>query len=237
MYVPLIQKKDGLEKSIILDWSKEGSSNTMEHSYFIEDFAMLIIENTGKESPKDLDWRKKCLIVNPKNQHLYVKAFKDILKILYDEKNDPFYQKNGHLYTYALKNSQIIRVHNAGINNVFELKPAVIMDNDGIEYEGASLAINMTNNIGPLYLDELEAVYHTLEKLDIFLYSQALLNFYFAYKSKVVANQVTIEKTRKKAKKLFGPKEDEERLEGFEVVKSTKIPNSDPFMGLEGDIS
>lgn len=231
MYVPLFKSQEN--KSIITDWAKEVSPVITEHSYFIDDYAMVIIDNIGKGLDKSLEWRKQHLTMTQKNQYIFIKAFKDILKIMYQEK-DIFYMKDGKLHLYNLSDEDIVKVFNAGSNNVFELRPAVIVDDDGEEYEGASLCINATSNIGPLVLDEIHAMVHILERIDIFLYSQSLINFYYSYVSKADANKVLVKRPEKK--KLFVPKE-EPPFEGEEKVESTiPIEEEDIFGGLGGDM-
>lgn len=231
MYVPLLKSQNN--RPVVVDWTREIDGNGFEHSYFIEDYSMLVIENIGKTADKSLEWRKRSLHMMVKNQHIFIKAFKDILKILYQEK-DIFYMKDGHLHLYQLSEENIVQVFNAGPNNVFELRPSVIVDEDGEEYEGAILCINETTNFGPLVLDEIHAMAHILERIDIFLYSQALMNFYYSYVSKIEGNKVLIKREEKK-KKLFVPKMDNPPLDGVESVTPTvKESEENLFSGLEG---
>ena len=232
----LLTQPDG--KPGVIDWEREVSSLWTEHNYYIDSSAFLIIKNTSKNSDKDIDWRKRSLYMTSRTQHIFVKAFDDMLKILYDETNDPFYQEHGHLKTYTPEENQIVFVDSVGDDNVFELRPAVITDKDNVEYEGAALSINTSTNTGGLVLDELEAIRDILSKIDLFLYSQSLLNFYYLYKKKVESEHVVVknQETRTTKKKLFSIQDLEESNKREERMTSVEMKNDDVFMGLEGEI-
>lgn len=224
-------------KSGVMDWERQVNSMWIEHSYYIENSVFLVIKNTSKNSDKDIDWRKRSLYMTSRTQPIFVKAFDDILRILYDEDHDPFYQEKGRLKTYTPEENQIVYVDNAGDDNIFELRPAVIVDKDNVEYEGAALSINTSENVGGLVLDELTAIRDILSKIDLFLYSQSLLNFYYIYRKKVEADHVVVktQETRATKKRLFNPEDTEPK--GEERVTSTGFSrNNDPFMGLKGEI-
>ena len=230
----LLTQTDG--KPGVFDWEREVNSMWTEHNYYIENMAFLVIKNTSKNSDKDIDWRKRSLYMTSRTQHIFVKAFDDMLKILYDEDHDPFYQEQGHLRTYTPEDNQIVFVDNVGDDNVFELRPAVITDKDNVEYEGAALSINTSTNTGGLVLDELEAFRDILSRMDLFLYSQSLLNFYYLYKKKVESENILVKnrETRVMKKKLFSIQDLEPK--GEERMSSVGIKNDDVFMGLEGEI-
>jgi len=233
MYVPLLQGKE--DKPIITNWTREVNPNLTEHLYFVEGFACVSIDITDKNGiDNGLEWKKRGLTMTPKTQHIFVKAFQDILKILYSGKI--FYKENGHLKAYGLQKDQIVQVFNAGTDNIFELHPAIIREDED-EYEGATLFINSTTNYVSLVLDELHALARILDKIDIFTYSQSLINMYLAYKEKAIGEKVVI-KQPERQKKLFTiqPRNMNPKLEGNEIVESKMpLPNKedeDLFKGL-----
>ena len=114
------------------------------------------------------------------------------------------------------------------------MAPTVVVDiNDGKSYEGVQLSINRDEIYAELTLDEFEAMVHILEKIDLFVYSQELLNFYYGIKTKVEVeeNPYAWTKRRTPSTSLFQQeptRTNEERVEGTARVKETDIMDNIP---------
>lgn len=226
--IPLIQQ-DGAP--VFVDWAKEVKPALFEHCYFVESQPLIIIKNISKNVDKELDWKKRSLYISTRTQTRFVKAFDDILRILYDEKNDPFYLDSGRLRTHTLTDDQIVYVDSVGDDNVFELRPSVDTE-DGKDFEGASLSINSSANSAFLYLDEIDAIRNIIKNTDIHVLASELMNMYFVYADKMAVGKVTyLNKDAKPKRKLFV---ETEIPPDQESVTDIGMSTDDPFSDLEG---
>lgn len=225
--VPLVQQ-DG--KSVFVDWAKEVSPTLTEHCYFVEVQPYIIIKNISRNVDENLDWKQRSLYISTRTQARFVKAFDDILKILYDEKNDPFYLDEGRLKTHTLTDEQIVYVDSVGDNNVFELRPSIDSE-DEKDFEGASLSINSSANTAFLYLDEIEAIRFILKNISIPTIAVGLINLYFNYAEKVATGKVVYQtKDAKPKRRLFV---EDEIPPDQESVTDIGMATDDSFSNLE----
>lgn len=166
-------------------------------------------------------WSKdKTILINELNLSKVVKGFKNIHKNVYD--GEIFAQnKQGKVIIYNDRARECTEHIRVGTQNML-LQPAIITDDSGLTYEGIILYMNNMDNAIELPIDWLDGIIHVLDKIDMFMYSQALLNFYIAYQGSDKSN--TIETKSSPAKdKTF-------ELRGS---KSTLVKNEDVFKGLE----
>ena len=95
---------------------------------------------------------------------------------------DIFATSNGSIITYADEvQKSTITVNLPFSNSAFMIVPAVVYDDNGVSYEGANLFINNTSNSTGLTIEGLEALRDVISKVDFFLYSQSLVNYYIQY--------------------------------------------------------
>lgn len=172
----------------------------------------------------------KWLWINPFNIGRITRGFKEIIDKLYTQ---PIYytDENGELHVYR----EMVETNTVDIAMKFGqrliMKPTVIYDIDEVSYQGVVLYVNKTANYCQLSLDELEAVYHVMTKIDLFAYSQALLNYYVA-----MQHEGKIEVTETKKEK-FNTTKKGHALIREDVPKTTSVgigATSDPkdFFGL-----
>lgn len=223
MMIPLVDEKEAL----IDDYSKAINATDTNHYLSIKHFPMVIIDCTKKELSKA--GRKKSLIMTARNQSTIVRAFQEMKEILL--RDDVFFIKGNMLFTYELTDALIVKEYGAGNNNYFVMHPTVInMVGEDRQYEGVRLYFNGMDISVELAVDEFEAVLNVLKKIDIFLYSQALINFYMIYKDKIVKTEPP------KQKKLFNvvppPPPEKEKLVSTIVKKNS---NDNLLAGLEGE--
>lgn len=177
MSIPL----QGDQTPLLQDYEAPDGEN-VQHYISLNHFPMVIIECARKEFKKYK--RKKSLIMTNRNQHIIVKAFEKMKEILY--RDDLFYTRDGYLYTYHIDEDMLVKEYGAGANNNFVLYPTVItMEGEGKQYEGVRMFFNESDISLDLSIDEFESALNVLKKIDIFVYSQALLNFYMTYKDKI----------------------------------------------------
>ena len=78
----------------------------------------------------------------------------------------------------ARKCSEQIGLYGGGMIAVI---PTIVYDEDDNEYEGISLFINNSGNKVDLSIEELEATLYCLAKVDFFMYSQSIMNYFIYY--------------------------------------------------------
>lgn len=161
-----------------------------------------------------------------RNQHIIIKAFEQMKKIIY--RDDVFYTRDGLLFTYHIETDMIVKELGAGPNNNFVLYPVVItMEGEDRQYEGVRMYLNGSDIYTDLSIDEFEATLFMLKKIDIFTYSQSLINCYLLMKDKVVKGEAP------KKKSLFKdnpPPPPQKEMVSSTIVK--KDANKDFMAGL-----
>lgn len=170
---------------------------------------------------KDGNWSKdKSIIINELNLAKVVKGFKNVHKNVYD--GDIFAQdKLGKVIIYKEKAHECTEHIRLGTQNIL-LQPAIILDDSGLTYEGVIMYINNTENYVEMPIDWFDGIIRTLDKIDMFMYSQALLNFYVSFKdNKELMESVEVNK--------FSTKKAKENKEKFTLVRDVDI-----FEGLGG---
>lgn len=120
------------------------------------------------------------VIVTQRNIFSIVKGLDKIIKNIYT--NDIFAIKDGNIVAYTdevKKNTVTVNIPFS--KNAIMLIPGVIYDENNTSYEGATIYLNNTANGAGLVIDSLEALRDILSKVDFFLYSQSLVNYYLKY--------------------------------------------------------
>lgn len=131
------------------------------------------------------EWSKdKSIIINQRNIFQIITKFKSLLESIY----------NGGVFALNKDNEIVIykdkveeytqKIYNLGGNQRMLIKPAIIYDENEVSYEGVILYLNKTENYAQLPIDAFESLVYTLDKVDLFLYSQLLVNYYMSYLSK-----------------------------------------------------
>lgn len=146
---------------------------------------------------KDGTWSKdKSILINELNLVKVVKGFRNMHKNIYN--GGIFAQdKNGKVIIYGDRSRECTEAIRIGVQHML-LVPTVIIDDSGITYEGVTLYLNTMENFIELPIDWFEGMIRVLEKIDMFQYSQLLLNFYMSFtKSTEQLNEVKIIPSKK----------------------------------------
>lgn len=146
---------------------------------------------------KDGTWSKdKSILINELNLVKVVKGFRNMHKNIYS--GGIFAQdKNGKVIIYADRVRECTEAIRIGVQHML-LVPAIIEDDSGLTYEGVILYLNNMENVVELPIDWFEGMIRVLEKIDMFQYSQLLLNFYMSFtKSTEQLNEVKIIPSKK----------------------------------------
>jgi hypothetical protein len=129
----------------------------------------------------DDNWSKdKTIIIDQKNIYHLIKGLKKMVDNLYT--NDIFVlNKNKQIVIYKdIVEKYTEKIYNLKNNQRIIIKPAIIFDENQISYEGVVIYINKTENYVELPIDAFESLYYALSKVDLFTYSQELLNYYIS---------------------------------------------------------
>lgn len=218
MHVRLLRETDG---------RKENFHKVV--TYGSKNYLSLDIQGYLTLELKRDDWSPdKWLRITQANIFHVIKGFKAMLNSIYT--GDIFAVTKGKkTIMYKGKvNEHTQNLNNLGTNNWLRISPAIIYDENDISYEGVILYINKTENYVPLSIDEFESLLYALEKVDIFLYSQEILNYFMlSLKDQKLEIQPTFKKVFNKSDHPIFNKEAEE-------VKSTIFKEESPkeFFGI-----
>lgn len=177
------------------------------------------------------EWSKdKTLLISQNNIQSIVSMIKKVIKDIYNE-NIFANKADGEIIAYKDMVDKFTRkISLYGTNQQILIRPGVIYDDNEVSYEGAILYINKFENKAELPIEMLEALYYTLSNIDLFTYSQLLLNYYISYYKKSDENLFADNK------KTFTPKPKVNFSDVKEEVESTYRPNNDKeklFSGIK----
>lgn len=165
---------------------------------------------------KNVAWdRSQSIVINQRNLHVIVNDMGKMIKHIYG--NDVFKHDaaKGHSVVYAEDiEKYTVRMYNLTANQRIVLKPAMIMGDSEEMYEGVIMYINNSDNVVELVVDAFESLYNTLKRIDLFLYSQSIVNYYAACietgKIKVGEDDAPAEQPKPKKHPLTAPPKVEE---------------------------
>lgn len=132
--------------------------------------------------------KKKSIIVTDDNIQTLVRGFEQIIENMI---NGGVFARtaSGQSVAYGdkIKENTVILNNMLGTQYVM-LQPGIYYDeqDDGMSYECCLMYFNRKDLFIPLTVDVLASVYHKLKQIDIFMYSQMMLNYYIMSKDKVV---------------------------------------------------
>lgn len=133
----------------------------------------LSLEVINKDDVYD---KSRSLLINQNNMYKIIMFLRRLIKNIYNK--EVFVMRNGELVLYdemVKKYQERLQISDTG---AIIGQPAIIYDNNESSYEGVHLFINKTVNVAELTFSELESLLYTFEKIDLFQYSQAMLNYY-----------------------------------------------------------
>lgn len=153
---------------------------------------------------KEGTWtRDKSILVNELNLVKVVKGFRKMHNNIYN--GGIFAQdKNGKVVIYQDRARECTEAIRLGTQHML-LVPAIIEDDSGLTYEGIILYINNMSNYVELPIDYFEGIVRKLEKIDMFVYSQLLLNFYMNFDRNACSDS-EVKMIPKKKEKITPPK-------------------------------
>jgi len=165
---------------------------------------------------KEEEWDKsRSIMITQRNIYQLIKNFKTMLTNLYGDEIFAMNSK-GEIVIYPdMVDKYTLKIYNLGLNQRMILKPSIIYDENEVSYEGVIMYINNSDNFIELPIDAFESLFYTLSKVDIYTYSQQLLNYYVSCLDKGEdLNNITIS-TKKYHPISDVNNKDKEEVKGF----------------------
>lgn len=214
LHVKLISEENGEKHSFHNEYEYQGATYIR-----IDSMPFMTLDIIDKESV----WSKdKSIMITPNNIVHIVRAMERLLDAIYGDEIFAVNAKDQVVIYKDKADEYTQRLFNIGMNQRLLIRPAKIYDHNEVEMEGVILIINTPDNVVELSIDAFESLVYNLKKIDMFTYSQLLLN-YFMLQNKF---SVPKEKSKKIMPKRDVFKKDESNAQG------NLYRNRDVFDGL-----
>lgn len=167
-------------------------------------------------------WDKtKTVIITQNSIYGIVCNMKQMIDNIYNE-NIFANKSNGEIVAYKdMVDKYTRRMVVSGTNQQIMFRPAVIYDENELTYEGVELYINRLENKAELTIESFEALYYTISQIDLFQYSQLILNYFTNYYGKKYVSSDAPKQTKQKisftdnseqTEANYRPNDDKEKL-------------------------
>lgn len=214
LHVKLVKENSGRKENFHNIFEVEGNK------YLRLDLqSFLTVELTDGEWSRD-----KTIVLDQRNIIHFIKGLEKCVNNIYN--GGIFAQnKEGDIIIYSdMAEKCTVRIYNLGMNQKVVLKPSIVYDENEVSYEGALLYLNKSSNVVQLTIDSLESFLYNLKQVNLFVYSQLLLNYFVSAirEEKISLKHVTLggEKYKKKIHPLLMSGEDKE-------ITKSNIPSED----------
>lgn len=183
---------------------------------------------------KDGEWeREKTICITQNNIYQLIKGMERVINKFYNEKIFAVKKGTNEIVMYKDKAQECTeRIYNLGMNQRMIIQPSIIYDNNDLSYEGVVMYLNKTANFIELPIDAFESLYYALKQINIFEYSQSLLNYYISSvkNEKVELTQVQLGGGQSKKKKHPLEITSEEKEETTSTLKTKQT--AEEFFGI-----
>lgn len=126
------------------------------------------------------EWSKdKNILLDARTIYNLIRGIEKSLKMIYDGNVFVMGTSGKVILNKEVLEEHTVRVFNINNNGII-IRPAVIYDENEITYEGVLFYMNNTHNYVELDIDSLHALCYNLKKVDLFLYSQSMVNYYLS---------------------------------------------------------
>lgn len=171
MHVKLTKEKEGRIQNFHNEFIYDGSKYLRLD---LQSFMTLEIISKNKD-----DWDKsKSILIDQRNVYQLIKGMEKSIDYIYNGKVFGL-SKEGSTIAYSdMMDKTTVKIYNLGSGQRVIIKPAIIYDENDLTYEGVVFYINKTENYVELPIDAFEALYYSLKEVNLYLYSQALVNYY-----------------------------------------------------------
>lgn len=192
LHVRLTNTKDNKEVSFHNKYV-----SPMGDEYINLDINSFITVEFKDPAANSADWDpSRSILLTERNMIYMVKGLKLMTHILTEGKMFAIREKTKEVVMYSdIAKDNIVNVFNLGRSQRVSMEPAIIYDDEDLSYEGCILYINKTANGIEMTTDELMSLYYVLDKVDMFAYTQLMINYYVASEGKMdEVNQKVIRK-------------------------------------------
>lgn len=182
IFRPLFQTKELLLRlHVVINDDQRSAHNEFtfaDKTYTkLDPFTFLTLEIIKQDGVYD---PSTSILIGQGTINIFEKAFNKVLNNIYTQ--EIFANKGEEIIAYQdMVNKYTEKIVVPRSNTGVIVKPAVIYDENEVSYEGVSIYINKLDNVASLSINEFESLVYTLSKVDIFTYSQMLLNYYISY--------------------------------------------------------
>lgn len=162
---------------------RDGKNESYHQQYLYNDrtyltlnpSAFLTLQLVSDEWSKD-----KAILINQHSIFSIINAFNRLKHAIYHHGIFAV-KENQDIVIYADKAEEHKEtINHIGNNQFLVAKAAIVYDDNEVSYEGVRLFINNSENTVDLPIDAFEALLYVLTKIDIYEYSQQMLNYYVA---------------------------------------------------------
>lgn len=118
------------------------------------------------------------IFITNMNMNNVIRGFKEILKQMYTNNKLYTVDSRGKITLYgdeAKKATVLIKLFDG--KGFISLTPSIVEDVNGQTYEGVNMSINSISNTIGLPIDYLESLYYLLNKIDLNVYGQLMVNY------------------------------------------------------------
>jgi len=138
----------------------------------------------------------KSIVITHANLFILIREMRRFVNNFY--KKNLFANKGNHIIMYNdIANEVRTVIQLLGQNmQAIALNPT-ISNFDDVDYESVQMLLNNTSNEIILTIDEFESFLYILEQIDLFQYSQLLLNYFITYYKKDNVNKIPVNKSHK----------------------------------------
>ncbi|MMZ42341.1 hypothetical protein D1872_38620 [compost metagenome] len=188
--VRILKEKEGKFEPI---FSTYYNSNNGQTSMSIDATAHLIMEIMD-DQPWDLS---KWLRIDQHNIFQIIEGLKTMIAYCRQDTEPIFSQnENGEWITYAdLVSKYTVLIVNLKYNQRLLLQPTIGYDENEKSYPAINIHVNNTTNYSTVNMDQLQSLYYSLTKVDLFMYAQQAVNQYIAMQSKIEVREYKREGT------------------------------------------
>ena len=161
------------DKNPIKIYEQKGEEfDSVELSLYLDFPSFITITLPKNNMTKDIPYQKLKFAFGPRWKKAFELFLGEFIKTF--ERDDIYYLEQGKLKMFMDLPTDINKVFKIG-ENVIELRPTIVQDYGGNMYEGCRFILNKEGIEGELTYQELISLKDSLEAIDLFIYSQALL--------------------------------------------------------------
>lgn len=188
--VRILKEKEGKFEPT---FSKYHNSNNNQTTLSIEATAHLVMEIMD-DQPWDIS---KWLRIDQHNIFHVIEGLKTMIGYCRHSTEPIFSQnENGEWITYTdLVSKYTILITNSKYNQRLLLRPAIGYDENEKSYPAITIHVNNTDNYSTLDMDQLQSLYYSLTKVDLYMYAQQAVQQYISMQSKIEVREYKREGT------------------------------------------